>query len=163
MSIKDVAYLRRHDFANVLLYETAEFLRKIILLHEAGVVFFLIFHVGFQHIEQGETELLFLCMRINLFREEQNHMLVLPIIFDGILGIEPRTIKHLIYIVVIPLLHLIQFVLDDVHPVEDEEHMKLWIALEIVVYSILYHILGCFINTDVTCLYLFLLISTIWL
>ena len=51
MSIKDVAYLRRHDFTNVLLYETAEFLKKIILLHEAGVVFFLIFHIGFQHIE----------------------------------------------------------------------------------------------------------------
>ena len=35
---------------------------------------------------------------------EQNYMLVLPIILDGILGIEPRSIKHLIYIVVIPLL-----------------------------------------------------------
>ena len=79
-------------------------------------------------------------------------MLVLPIVLDGIFGIEPCTIKHLIYIVVIPLLHLIQFVLDDVHPVEDEEHMKLWIALEVVVYSILYHIFECFINTDVTCL-----------
>lgn len=66
-------------------------------------------------------------------------MLVLPIVLDGIFGIEPRSIKHLIYIVVIPLLHLIQFVLDYAHPVEDEEHMKLWITLEVVVYSILYH------------------------
>ena len=73
-------------------------------------------------------------------------MFVLPIVLDGILGIEPRSIKHLIYIVVIPLLHLIQFVLDDIHPVDDEEHMKLWIALKVVVYSILYH---NFINTSI--------------
>ena len=139
MSIKDVAYLRRHDFANVLLHETTEFLRKIILLHKAGVVFFFIFHVGFQHIKQGEAELLILCVRIYLFREEQNHMLALPIILDGILGIEPSPVKYFIYILVFPFLHLVKFVLDDVHSVEDEEHMKLWIAFKVVVYSILYH------------------------
>ena len=29
--------------------------------------------------------------------------------------------------------------LEDVHPVEDEEHMKLRVALKIAIYSALYH------------------------
>ncbi len=121
----------RHHLTDVPLHKSAESLRQIVLLHETGIVLILVLHVSLEHVEQRETELLRFSVRIDLLRKEQHHTLVLPVVLDGILGVEPSSVKHLVNIAVRPLLQLIKFALDEAHPVENEEHMKLRVALEV--------------------------------
>ena len=52
MPIKNIMDFRRHDFRNIFLDKTTEPFWQIILLHKRGIIIFLIFHVGFQHIKQ---------------------------------------------------------------------------------------------------------------
>ena len=77
-------------------------------------------------------------MGVGTFSKKQYNPLVLPRVLYGILDVEPRTIKHLVDVIVMPF-YAIQLREDDVHLVEDEKHMQLWVALKIVVYFFLCH------------------------
>ena len=138
MTSKNRTDLGRHHLADITLDERAILLWQTILLHVRLIVIILVFHVSLQHIQQRELQLLFLRRRVSAQWKEQYYTLLLPCVFDGIFGVEPCAIKNLIYISVSPFLPL-QVRLKDVHPVEDEEHMKLRVALKVAIYSILYH------------------------
>ena len=124
MTSKNRTDLGRHHLADITLDEDAVLLWQAILLHVRLVVVILVFYVGLQHIQKGELQLLILCGRISTQREEQYYTLLLPCVFDGVLGVEPCAIKNLIYISISPFLPF-QVRLEDIHSVEDEEHMQL--------------------------------------
>ncbi len=119
--------------------ERSVFLGQMILLHECGIIVAAILHVGAQQTEQGKPQHLLLGVRIHGLRKKQHHVLVLPGGFNVILRVEPCAVKPLIHIAILPCCPG-QFRPDVIHLVEDKEHMQLGVALEVLLYSVLYHV-----------------------